>query len=57
MTTDVVKVQNNIGRKYMLIFLENIKIDLIIVFTFMLSINIIDYVILQRAHNGLRNSI
>ena len=60
-------VVNVVLRNYFLIYTKKrnvkalnttvIKIDLIAVLTFILSIDIIESVILRRNHDGLRNSI
>ena len=61
------RVVNTVLRDYFLIYTKKryvkalnttvIKIDLIAALTFKLSIDIIQSVILQRNHDGLRNSI
>ena len=60
-------VANVVLRDYFLIYTKKrnvkasntslIKIDLIAVLTFILSVDIIESVILQRNHDGLRNSL
>ena len=67
MTNAIALVVNVVLRNYVLIYTKKrnvkvldttvIKIDLIAVLTFILSIDIIESMILQRNHDGLRNSI